>query len=281
MVYWHVSTNAVCIYSQLKSCASSEVASMIEGILRHCTNMEVDKNYVDTHGASEVGFAFAYMLDFALLPRLKNIHLQTLHGVTPADKTQYKNLTDIMSKSINWDIIEQHYDQIVKYTIALKQGTANAENIMQRFTRNNLQNPIYKALSELGGAIKTIFLCRYLSSHALRQEINAGLNVVENWNGVNDFIFYGKNQILQSNNPAELVLSMLCLHLLQLSIVYINTLLLQQILVESNWLKKMTIDDKRAITPLLYEHINPYGEFPLNMNSRLGITPYHKEKIAS
>lgn len=281
MVYWHVSTNAVCIYSQLKSCASSEVASMIEGILRHCTNMEVDKNYVDTHGASEVGFAFAYMLNFELLPRLKNINLQTLHGVTPEDKTQYKNLTDIMSKSINWDIIEQHYDQIVKYTTALKQGTANAENILQRFIRNNLQNPVYKALSELGKAIKTIFLCRYLSSHALRQEINAGLNVVENWNGVNDFIFYGKNQILQSNNPAELELSMLCLHLLQLSIVYINTLLLQQILVESNWLKKMTIDDKRAITPLLYEHINPYGEFPLNMNSRLAITPYHQEKIAS
>lgn len=29
--------------------------------------------------------------------------------------------------------------------------------------------------------------------------------------------------------------------------------------------------DKRAITPLLSEHINPYGEFPLDMNVRLEI----------
>lgn len=33
----------------------------------------------------------------------------------------------------------------------------------------------------------------------------------------------------------------------------------------------MTIEDKRAISPLINEHINPYGEFPLDMNQRLKI----------
>lgn len=79
MIYWHVDTKSVCIYSQLKSCSSSEVSSMIEGVLRHCTDMKVEKNYVDTHGASEVGFAFSYLLDFDLLPRFKNIHTQKLY----------------------------------------------------------------------------------------------------------------------------------------------------------------------------------------------------------
>lgn len=50
MIYWHVEKNAVCIYSQLKSCSSSEVAAMIEGVLRHCTDMTVEKNFVDSHG---------------------------------------------------------------------------------------------------------------------------------------------------------------------------------------------------------------------------------------
>jgi TnpA family transposase len=31
---------------------------MLEGLLRHGTEMEVEKNYVDTGGQSEVGFAF-------------------------------------------------------------------------------------------------------------------------------------------------------------------------------------------------------------------------------
>jgi Tn3 transposase DDE domain len=80
MIYWHVEKNSVCIYSQLKACSSSEVAAMIEGVLRHDTEMDVEKQYVDTHGQSEVGFAFCYLLGFALLPRLKHIKKQRLYG---------------------------------------------------------------------------------------------------------------------------------------------------------------------------------------------------------
>jgi TnpA family transposase len=48
MVYWHVETNAVCIYSQTKSFSNSEVAAMIEGLVRHDTEMRVEKNFVDS-----------------------------------------------------------------------------------------------------------------------------------------------------------------------------------------------------------------------------------------
>ncbi|MCP4901599.1 MAG: transposase, partial [bacterium] len=71
MIYWHVAKRSTCIYSQLKRCSSSEVAAMIEGVLRHCTDMNVEKQYVDSHGQSEVAFAFCYLLGFDLLPRLK------------------------------------------------------------------------------------------------------------------------------------------------------------------------------------------------------------------
>ena len=72
MIYWHVERRSICIYSQLKSCSSSEVAAMIEGLLRHCTDTDIDTNYVDTHGASVVGFAFTELLGFRLASRLKN-----------------------------------------------------------------------------------------------------------------------------------------------------------------------------------------------------------------
>lgn len=253
---------------------------MIEGILRHQTDKTADKNYVDTHGASEVGFAFSYMLNFKLLPRLKNIHTQKLYCTYKEDSKKYSNLSQIISKAINWEVIELYYDQIVKYAVALKQARANAENIMRRFTRNNSTHPIYKALSELGRAVKTIFLCKYLSSVNLRQEIHEGLNIIERWNGINDFIFYGKRRTLSGSNPAEFELQMLCLHILQLSMVYINTLLLQQILVESEWLVRMTLADKRAISPLINEHINPYGQFPLDMNTRLPINFLQLHEVA-
>lgn len=52
----------MCLCSQLKSCSAAEVASMTEGVLRHCTDMDVDQQYTDIHGAFIVRFAFAHML---------------------------------------------------------------------------------------------------------------------------------------------------------------------------------------------------------------------------
>jgi TnpA family transposase len=66
----------------------------------------------------------------------------------------------------------------------LKQGTADAEALLSRFTRNKngVKHPAYQAVLELGKVRKTIFLREYLNSEALQQEIQEGLNVVENWN---------------------------------------------------------------------------------------------------
>lgn len=269
MIYWHVEKNALCIYSQLKSCSSSEVSSMIEGVLRHCTEMNIEKHFVDTHGQSEVGFAFTHMLGFQLMPRLKNIYSQKLSLSDENMKDELSNLKLILTKKIDWELIEQQYDQMVKYTTALRLGTAETESILKRFTKNPVKHPTYLALHELGKAIKTIFLCRYLDSEDLRQEINEGLNVVERWNGITGFIFYGKNTEFTSNNLEEQELSILALQLLQVCLVYINTLMIQEILSEKNWFDLMDKNDFRALTPIIHAHINPYGKFSLDMNERI------------
>ena len=47
--------------------------------------------------------------------------------------------------------------------------------------------------------------------------------------------------------------------LLQNCVVDINTLMMQQILSRPQWAKWMTPVDLRALTPLVWEHVNPYG----------------------
>jgi TnpA family transposase len=179
MIYWHVEKNAVCIYSQLKACASSEVAAMLEGVLRHATDMEVEKNYVDSHGQSEVGFAFCHLLGFQLLPRLKHLKHQKLYRPDPGEGQPYPNLLPILTRPIHWDLIAQQYDEMMKFATALRLGTADAEAILRRFTRDNASHPTDQALKELGRAVKTIFLCDDVRLESLRREIHEGLNVVE------------------------------------------------------------------------------------------------------
>ena len=267
MIYWHVTKQSICIYSQLKTCSSSEVASMLQGVLNQETDMSVESQYVDTHGKSEVGFALTYLLGFDLLPRDATIGPQKIY--LPEMDFDCKNITDITTRPIDWDFIATHYDSMIKYAVALKIGTATADSIIRQFSKSNYQNPIFKAFIELGRAVKSIFLCRYLSSLELRQEIHSGLNVVENWNSINDFIFYGNKSEMRSNSRDEQEYSMLCLHLLQVCLAYLNTLLIQDVLNTDEWRNKLTAEDLRGLTPLIYQHINPYGTFELDMLKRI------------
>lgn len=54
--------------------------------------------------------------------------------------------------------------------------------------------------------------------------------------------------------------------------VYINTLMLQEILAEPIWRAAMTDEDRRGLTPLFYTHVNPYGEFKLDIEKRLALS---------
>lgn len=271
LVYWHVEKKALCIYSQVKRCSSSEVAAMIEGVLRHCTDMTITKNYVDTHGQSEVAFAFTHLLGFQLMPRLKGIHRQRLYLPDNDSAALYPHLQQVLSRGIRWDLIRQQSDEMIKYTTALRLGTADAEAILRRFTRTNVQHPTYQALIELGKVRKTIFLCHYLHDETIRREVHAGLNVIENWNSANDFIFFGKGGELATNKLADQELAVLSLHLLQICMVYVNTLMLQEVLAEPVWGTHMTDEDRRGLTPLFYSHVNPYGEFKLDMEERISL----------
>ena len=40
---------------------------------------------------------------------------------------------------------------------------------------------------------------------------------------------------------------------------------------QPQWSEKLTPRDLRALTPLIWEHVNPYGRFELDMEARLPI----------
>ena len=96
----------ICVYSQLKTCTSSELAPMLQGIISQETDMEIESQYVDSHGKSELGFALSYLEGFDLLPRYKTIGNQKIY--LPSEDFVVKNIKEITTRSIDWQLLKSN-----------------------------------------------------------------------------------------------------------------------------------------------------------------------------
>jgi TnpA family transposase len=272
LIYWHVERRSMVIHSQVINCTASEVAAMVDGAMHHGTAMDVEANYTDTHGQSIIGFGLTRLLGFDLLPRIKAINRVRLYRAGYGNS--YPQLSAAMiSRPIKWELIADQYDQMIKYATAIRTRSAETAAILRRFQQTNLMHPTYQAMLEVGRAQRSVFVARYLRDRELQREINAGLNVSESWNAGNSIIYFGKGGDIPANRRDEQELSVLCLRVLQAAVVYLNTLMVQDVLDEG--LVELGADDRRGLTPLFWTNIAPYGEVRLNMNNRLTLRAGH------
>jgi TnpA family transposase len=72
------------------------------------------------------------------MPRLKAIHVQKLSRPDVGQSDACPNLRAILTKPIDWELVRQQYDQMVKYVTAVRLGTAETEAILRRFVRSNM-----------------------------------------------------------------------------------------------------------------------------------------------
>ncbi len=93
--------------------------------------------------------------------------------------------------------------------------------------------------------------------------------MVEAWNRANAIIC--KSGEISTNRREEVEMTALCLRTLQASLVFVNTLMLQDVLAEEAWSALLTPADRRGLSPLFWQHVRPYGEVTLDLGSRLSI----------
>jgi len=48
--------------------------------------------------------------------------------------------------------------------------------------------------------------------------------------------------------------------------------MLQEVLAEGKWKAAMKQEDWRGLTPLFYQHVNPYGRFTLDLTQRIPLS---------
>jgi hypothetical protein len=93
--------------------------------------------------------------------------------------------------------------------------------------------------------------------------------VVENFNSASKDLFYGKAGDLTGDDRETVEVSALALNLIAAAITYLNTHLIQIVLRDPAWQKRLSPADRRGLTALFWSHLNLYGRFELDMNRHL------------
>jgi TnpA family transposase len=132
-------------------------------------------------------------------------------------------------------------------------------------TGESRKNRVYYAFRELGRAIRTLFLLRYVSDLPLRRQITETENKVEGYHRFTNWLRFGSHGVISHNAPEEhekrIKYNDLVANALILQNVVDMTVLLRQLAAEGYIVNAETV---AILSPFLNRHFKRFGEYFLN-----------------
>jgi TnpA family transposase len=172
-----VADTYIALFSHFIPCGVWEAVYILEGLLKNTSEVQPTTIHGDTQAQSTPVFGLAHLLGIKLMPRIRN--WKDLRFFRPTKETRYKHIDNLFSDTIDWDLIETHWQDLLQVVLSIKAGTVSSALLLRRLGTYSRRNRLYQAFSELGRVIRTAFLLEYLSSAQLREQITASTNKVE------------------------------------------------------------------------------------------------------
>jgi TnpA family transposase len=221
-----------------------------------------DIHSTDTHGYSEVIFAVTYLLGFSFAPRIKNLKKQVLSIFKSTDYKCYAEWPIKPSKTINEDLIEEHWDEILRLVVTIKLKENTASDIFRRLNSYSKQHKLYAALKAFGRIIKSIFIMQYIDDVELRQAIEKQLNRIELANRFTRAVAVGNPREFTNGEKEEQEIAELCNRLIKNSIICWNYMYLEKKLQKSDSQEQdVLMHAIKTHSPMSWAHINMLGEY--------------------
>jgi len=248
-------------HSTVISSSDREAAYVIDGLL-HNNIVQSDIHSTDTHGYTELIFAVTYLLGFSFAPRIKNPKRQTLYSFINRKIYQEEGFQLLPERYINIEIIQEHWDDILRLIATIKLKETTASQLFKRLSSYSKKHPLYTAIKAFGQIIKTIFLLVYIDDVQFRQSIGKQLNISELTNKFSKAIAYANNQELDYATKEEQILAEGCKRLIKNSIICWNYFYLSQLLADSDdHEKENLLNIMKNGSIQTWKHINLQGEF--------------------
>lgn len=261
-VYTFIDESHKLFYSTVINVSERESGYVIDGLM-HNDVVKSDIHSTDTHGFSEVIFGLTHLLGFSFAPRIKNFKDQQLYGINSPKYYQELAYQVLPKRKINIEIIEENWDDILRFILTIKSRRTTASQLLKRLTSYSKHHKLFTAIKEFGKIIKTDFLLTYIDDVGLRQRIEKQLNKVESANRFSKAVFFGNNAEFIFASQEEQNIANNCKRLIQNSVILWNYLYIDKKLrdAKSQIQKDEIIDAIKNSSIVHWTHINFYGTY--------------------
>jgi len=261
-IYSFINEKQTLFHSTVFSSSDREAIYLIDGLLHNSTSIN-HIHTTDTHGYTEAIFAVTHLIDISFAPRFKRIEDQVTYTFHSKDYYKDKGYRILPSRRINRKLIEDNWDDILRFIATVKLGRTSASQLFKRLNSYSKDHPLYKALKEFGRIQKSLHILNYFDDVEYRQKIQKQLNKVELSNKFSDAVFWDRGKQFHVGTKEELEKYTLCKTIIQNSIIFWNYLFLTDRLLKCK--KQQDKDDliesimKGSV--LTWRHINFSGEY--------------------
>ena len=264
IAYHHVADHYIALFSHFISCGTWEAVDIIDGLLKNESEIQPDTLHADTQGQSTTVFSLSYLLGIELQPRIRNI--KDLIFFRADKKKKYKNIDALFDETIDWELIETHWQDLMRVVLSIKAGKVLPSTLLRKLGNYSRRNRLYFAFRELGRAVRTIYLLNYISDPKLREEVHAGTNKVESFNGFSKWLNFG-GEVLQENDPEEQE------KLIKYNNLVANALIFQNVIDQTRIIKnlmsegfKVKAEDLKTLSPYQTAHIKRFGDYVVDLS---------------
>ncbi len=266
IAYYHVSNTYIALFSNFITCGVYEGRYLLDNIGEIDSEDKPEYVHGDTHSQSFVIFAVAYLLGIKVMPRIR--HLQNLTLYRP-NKTDKFNLIDPLfnGNPINWDHIFNHVEEMFRVAISIKEGKIKPSSFLNKIAYCGGRNKLYIAFRELGRALRTIYILKYINDFDLRKEVHAATCKSEEFNEYVNWVAFADDTI-KSNHRVEQRKFIKYNHLVtNMTLLYTVEEMSQVIKIAPDFDIEISEGLLKHFSPYRKEHIIRLGKYEMNIDN--------------
>ena len=261
--YSFVADNYAPFYSHPIECTDRDAPFVLDGVLYHESDLDLEEHYTDTHGYTEINFAAFAMIGIRFCPRIRRLHRQRIYCADPArDHGVLEPVLKRGRRAVNFRLLAEQWGRIGQFYAAFPAGHATASAALQRLNRFQASNRFYAANRELGRALKTEFVLQYMSEPKLRAKVRRGLLKVEQLHALARAVYYGHRGRITAREVYDQMNACSCLTLILACIVYWQAREISQMAAAPDF--PFDLDLITHVSPIEWKNVILYGEIKID-----------------